>query len=137
MTLEERKRKFREKYGYSDEDYDVFTPAEYDAYKKAQQTTSVGAFYEGAKEEVVPGLGAGLAAAGALRAMSKIPIGRGGVWGTVAKGVGVLGTALIGDVATRKGQEAVLEAVRTEDEVEADLLLSQQLRDIHPKAYTQ
>ena len=146
MTLEERKQKYREKYGYSDEDYYVFTPKEYDAYKQAKQTTAVGAAYEGGKDVIASGAGGGLGYAGAAKIASKLkfasklplektPTGAGKAIGIAAKGGLYLGGMVFGAFAGETGQRAVLDAVRTDDENEADILLSQALKRERPYSF--
>tara|TARA_R100000700_G_scaffold1725_6_gene4027 strand:- start:15563 stop:21700 length:6138 start_codon:yes stop_codon:yes gene_type:complete len=133
MTLEEKKEKFRRKHGLP-ADYPVYTPEEYEAQQIAEQTSSLGAAWQGAKTNIIPGAGALLGLKGALTGLSKLPLP--GLPGKAIKGVGAVGAALIGDVVTREGQEAVLDLTRTEDEKQAAQLKHQELRRQHPTAYT-
>ena len=133
MTLEEKKERFRKRHGLPD-DHPVFTPEEYEAEQKAKQTSSLGATFEGAKVNVIPGLGALGGLKAGMVGLSKLPLP--GLAGKAIKGVGVIGSALIGDVIAREGQEAALDLIRTEDEKQAAQLKHQALRREHPIAYT-
>ena len=133
MTLEEKKARFRRRHGLPD-DYPVFTPEEAEANRQAQQTTAVGAAFEAAKDEAVPGFfGLGGLKAG-MKTIGKLPLP--GVAGKVVKGIGIFGTAIGSAIAGHKVQDEVLEVVRDEDTNQADKLLSQELRKEHPIAFT-
>jgi len=133
MTLEEKKDRLRKRLGLAD-DYPVFTPEEAEAKRQAQQMSSVGAGFEAAKDEAVPGFFglAGLKAG--MQTIGKIPLP--GIPGKVVKGIGILGTAFGSAIAGAKVQDEVLEAVRDEDTNQADKLLSQELRKERPIAFT-
>jgi len=133
MTLEEKKARFRKRHGLAD-DYPVFTPEEAEANRQAQQMSSVGAAFEAAKDEAVPGLFGLAGLKGAIQTIGKIPLP--GIPGKVAKGIGIFGTAIGSAIAGHKVQDKVLEAVRDEDTNQADKLLSQELRKEHPIAFT-
>ena len=133
MTLEEKKDRLRKRLGLPD-DYPLFTPEEYEAEQIAKQTGLVGAAFQGAKTNIIPGAGALVGLKAGLAGLSKLPLP--GLAGKAIKGVGAVGAALIGDVVTREGQEAVLDLTRTEDEKQAAQLKHQALRREHPIAYT-
>ena len=135
MTLEERKAKYRRDHGIPD-DYEILTDAELAARRQAEQTTAVGAAYEGGLDVAASGAGGGLGYAGVKGLVSKLPLEKiPGIWGKLAKHGLHLGGMVTGAVTAEIGQEAVLDAVRTEDENEADRLLSQELRIEHPIAF--
>ena len=135
MTLEERKAKYRRDHGIPD-DYEILTDAELAARRQAEQTTAVGAAYEGGLDVAASGAGGGLGYAGVKGLVSKLPLEKiHGIWGKLAKHGLHLGGMVTGAVTAEIGQEAVLDAVRTEDENEADRLLSQELRIEHPIAF--
>ena len=133
MTLEEKKARFRRRHGLPD-DYPVFTPEEAEANRQAQQTTAVGAAFEAAKDEAVPGLFGLGGYKVAAKTIGKIPVV--GKFAKIAQIGGMLTTALGSAIAGHKVQDEVLEAVRDEDTNQADKLLSQELRKEHPIAFT-
>ena len=133
MTLEEKKARFRRRHGLPD-DHPVFTPEEAEANRQAQRTTAVGAAFEAAKDEAIPGAGGALGFKAAAKTIGKIPVV--GKFAKIAQVGGMLTTALGSAIATHKVQDEVLEAVRDEDTNQADKLLSQELRREHPIAFT-
>jgi len=137
VTLEEKKQKLREQLGYPD-DHPIYTEEEWLALKKAERTSAGRAALEGVSIEIAPGGGALAAMAGASKALAKIPVpkGRLAIPAGIAKGVGMLGSAVLGGIATREAQAKVEEAVRGKDDFEAKELQRRMLRKAHPVAYT-
>ena len=80
MTLEERKAKYRRDHGIPD-DYEILTDAELAARRQAEQTTAVGAAYEGGLDVAASGAGGGLGYAGVKGLVSKLPLKKFPVFG--------------------------------------------------------
>jgi hypothetical protein len=135
VTLEEEKKKLREELGLP-EDSPIFTKGEWDAYKKAEQTTAVGAAATAAAMEVIPGAGG----AGALAAYRKyvspvitkvVPGGK----GKALDVAGTFGSMIVGNIATRLAQHKGEELVRDEAALQSSRLLREARRKRFPKSY--
>ena len=113
MTLEEEKRRLRDKYNIPD-NVEILTQEEYDI-AEAEDRSALQVGFQSATRSVVPGLGGLGAMAGASKILSKVPAV--GPIGVIAKGAGMLGSAIAGGIALDAAQTEVDEAIRGEEAV--------------------
>ncbi len=120
MTLEEEKRRLRQRYNIPD-NVEILTQEEYDI-AEAEDRSALDVGFQSATRSVVPGLTGLGAMAAASKALSKIPISSGpGIPGKIIvgglKGAGMLGSAIVGGIAGDIAQTEVDEAIRGEEAV--------------------
>ena len=111
MTLEEEKRRLRDKYNIPD-NVEILTQEEYDI-AEAEDRSALQVGFQSATRSVVPGLTGLGAMAAASKALSKIPARN--VPTAIAKGAGMLGSAIVGGIAGDIAQTEVDEAFRGEE----------------------
>ena len=131
MTLEEEKRRLRERYGIP-ESYDVLTEEEY-AARKAKDSSALGVFGERAVLGAAPGAAAFSATGLMQKALKGWKPKTGG--GILLKGGIEYGVApIVAAAATAVGQHELEEAIRgEEDQREVDLRRQAELSE-HPFA---
>ena len=113
MTLEEEKRRLRQRYNIPD-NVEILTQEEYDI-AEAEDRSALDVGFQSATRSVVPGLTGLGAMAAASKALSKIPARN--VPTAIAKGAGMLGSAIVGGIAGDIAQTEVDEAIRGEEAV--------------------
>ena len=113
MTLEEEKRRLRDKYNIPD-NVEILTQEEYDI-AEAEDRSALQVGFQSATRSVVPGLTGLGAMAAASKALAKVPARN--VPTAIAKGVGMLGSAIVGGIAGDIAQTEVDEAIRGEEAV--------------------
>tara|TARA_R100000655_G_scaffold34973_2_gene67997 strand:- start:14845 stop:20907 length:6063 start_codon:yes stop_codon:yes gene_type:complete len=113
MTLEEEKRRLRQRYNIPD-NVEILTQEEYDI-AEAEDRSALQVGFQSATRSVVPGLTGLGAMAAASKALAKVPARN--VPTAIAKGVGMLGSAIVGGIAGDAAQTEVDEAIRGEEAV--------------------
>ena len=113
MTLEEEKRRLRQRYNIPD-NVEILTQEEYDI-AEAEDRSAFDVGVQSATRSVVPGLTGLGAMAAASKALAKVPARN--VPTAIAKGVGMLGSAIVGGIAGDIAQTEVDEAIRGEEAV--------------------
>ncbi len=123
MTLEEEKRRLREKYNIPD-NVDILTDEEY-YLAEAQETSPVEAGVKSGVRSLLPGAGALTTMAAVSKGLAKIPY-------APARIVGTLGSAFLGGIATEIAQTEVEEAIRGEEAVRDSQMRRAAEREVHP-----
>ena len=113
MTLEEEKRRLRQRYNIPD-NVEILTQEEYDI-AEAEDRSALDVGVQSATRSVVPGLTGLGAMAAASKALAKVPARN--VPTAIAKGVGMLGSAIVGGIAGDAAQTEIDEAIRGEEAV--------------------
>jgi len=128
MTLEEEKRRLRERYNIPD-NVDILTDEEY-YLAEAEETSAAEAGVKSGLRSLVPGATGLAAMAAASKGLARLPIP--GPVGVGTKIVGTLGSAILGGIAGEMGQTEVEEAIRGEEAVRDSQMRRAAEREVHP-----